>query len=41
MKLLKILSLLAMPLAMAQQSTRFIYQATLTPDSTNMEKKQS
>ncbi|WP_028121010.1 GLPGLI family protein [Epilithonimonas tenax] len=39
MKLLKILSLLAMPLAMAQQSTRFIYQATLTPDSTNMEKK--
>lgn len=39
MKLLKILSLLAMPLVMAQQSTRFIYQATLTPDSTNVDKK--
>lgn len=39
MKLLKILSLLAMPFVMAQQSTRFIYQATLTPDSTNVEKK--
>ena len=39
MKLLKILSLLAMPLVMAQQSTRFVYQVTLTPDSTNVEKK--
>lgn len=28
-----------MPLVMAQQSTRFVYQATLTPDSTNVEKK--
>ena len=39
MKLLKILSLLAMPLVMAQQTTRFIYQVTATPDSTNVEKK--
>ncbi|WP_379967922.1 GLPGLI family protein [Epilithonimonas sp. UC225_85] len=39
MKLLRIFSLLAMPFVMAQQSTRFIYQATLTPDSTNTEKK--
>lgn len=39
MKILKILSLLAMPVVMAQQSTRFVYQATLTPDSTNVEKK--
>lgn len=39
MKFLKILSLFAMPLVMAQQSTRFVYQATLTPDSTNVEKK--
>jgi len=39
MKILKILSLLAMPLVMAQQSTRFVYQVTLTPDSTNVEKK--
>jgi GLPGLI family protein len=39
MKFLKILSLLAMPFVTAQQSTRFIYQATLTPDSTNVEKK--
>lgn len=39
MKLLKILSVLAMPLVMAQQSTRFIYQVTATPDSTNVEKK--
>ncbi len=28
-----------MPLVMAQQSTRFIYQVTTTPDSTNAEKK--
>ena len=28
-----------MPLVMAQQSTRFVYQVTLTPDSTNVEKK--
>ncbi|OJX31190.1 MAG: GLPGLI family protein [Chryseobacterium sp. 36-9] len=39
MKLLKILSVLAMPMLMAQQSTRFVYQVTLTPDSTNTEKK--
>lgn len=39
MKFFKILSLLAMPFIMAQQSTRFIYQATLLPDSTNVEKK--
>ncbi|MBO6200820.1 MAG: GLPGLI family protein [Chryseobacterium sp.] len=39
MKFLKILSFFAMPLVMAQQSTRFVYQATLTPDSTNVEKK--
>ena len=39
MKLLKLLSILAMPVVMAQQSTRFVYQATLTPDSTNVEKK--
>ncbi|SDE78656.1 GLPGLI family protein [Epilithonimonas hungarica] len=39
MKLIKLLSLLAMPLVMAQQSTRFIYQVTQTPDSTNTEKK--
>jgi len=39
MKLLKILSVLAMPLVMAQQSTRFVYQVTLSPDSTNVEKK--
>lgn len=39
MKFLKILSLFVMPLVMAQQSTRFVYQATLTPDSTNVEKK--
>lgn len=28
-----------MPLVMAQQSTRFVYQVTMTPDSTNVEKK--
>lgn len=28
-----------MPLVMAQQSTRFVYQVTLSPDSTNVEKK--
>ena len=28
-----------MPLLMAQQNTRFVYQATLSPDSTNVEKK--
>ncbi|WP_333850763.1 GLPGLI family protein [Epilithonimonas sp.] len=39
MKLLKILSVLAMPLVMAQQNTRFVYQVTLSPDSTNVEKK--
>lgn len=39
MKFLKLLSIFAMPLVMAQQSTRFVYQATLTPDSTNVEKK--
>ena len=39
MKLLKILSVCAMPLLMAQQNTRFVYQATLSPDSTNVEKK--
>lgn len=39
MKFIKILSLLAMPLVMAQQSTRFVYQVSLTPDSTNVEKK--
>lgn len=39
MKILKILTLFAMPIVMAQQSTRFVYQATLTPDSTNVEKK--
>ncbi|MPS74356.1 MAG: GLPGLI family protein [Chryseobacterium sp.] len=39
MKLIKLLSLLAMPLVIAQQSTRFIYQVTQTPDSTNTEKK--
>ena len=39
MRFLKIFSILAMPLVMAQQSTRFVYQATLTPDSTNVEKK--
>lgn len=39
MKILKIISLLAMPLAMAQQSTRFVYQVTATPDSTSAEKK--
>ncbi|UQB67714.1 GLPGLI family protein [Epilithonimonas zeae] len=39
MKLLKILSVLAMPFVMAQQNTRFVYQVTLSPDSTNVEKK--
>ena len=39
MKFFKILSLFAMPFVMAQQGTRFVYQATLTPDSTNVEKK--
>lgn len=39
MKLLKILSVLVMPLVMAQQNTRFVYQVTLSPDSTNVEKK--
>ena len=28
-----------MPLVLAQQSTRFVYQVTATPDSTNVEKK--
>lgn len=39
MRFLKMFSILAMPFMMAQQSTRFVYQATLTPDSTNVEKK--
>lgn len=39
MKIIKLLSLLAMPLVIAQQSTRFVYQVTQTPDSTNVEKK--
>lgn len=39
MKLIKLLSILSVPLLMAQQGTRFIYQVSLTPDSTNVEKK--
>ncbi|WP_312767380.1 GLPGLI family protein [Epilithonimonas sp.] len=39
MKLIKLLCLLATPLVIAQQGTRFIYQVTLSPDSTNVEKK--
>ena len=39
MKLIKLLSLFAMPLLMAQQSTRFVYQVTATPDSTSTDKK--
>lgn len=39
MKILKILTILAMPFLMAQQSTRFVYQVSMTPDSTNAEKK--
>lgn len=41
MKILKILSLLAMPMLMAQQSTRFVYQVTTTPDSTNTDSRKS
>ncbi|PZU91144.1 MAG: GLPGLI family protein [Chryseobacterium sp.] len=41
MKILKILSLLAMPFVMAQQSTRFIYQVTTTPDSTNVDSRKT
>lgn len=41
MKFLKILSLLAMPFVMAQQSTRFIYQVTTTPDSTNADSRKT
>jgi GLPGLI family protein len=39
MKILKILGVFAMQLLMAQQSTRFIYQVTTTPDSTNVESR--
>ncbi len=41
MKIVKILSLLAMPMLMAQQSTRFVYQVTTTPDSTNTDSRKS
>ncbi len=39
MKFLKLLAFISMPFLMAQQSTRFIYQVSMTPDSTNAEKK--
>lgn len=39
MKFIKLLAVLAMPFLMAQQSTRFVYQVSMTPDSTNTEKK--
>lgn len=39
MKLIKLLAVISMPFLMAQQSTRFIYQVSMTPDSTNVEKK--
>ena len=39
MKLIKLLSILSVPFLMAQQGTRFIYQVSLTPDSTKVEKK--
>jgi len=41
MKFLKIVSILTMPFMMAQQSTRFVYQVTTTPDSTNVESKKT
>ena len=39
MKIFKFIGILMMPFAMAQQSTRFVYQVSMTPDSTNTEKK--
>ncbi len=39
MKFLKLLAFISMPFLMAQQGTRFIYQVSMTPDSTNAEKK--
>ena len=41
MKLLKIIAILAAPLVMAQQGTRFVYQVVTTPDSTNVESKKT
>lgn len=41
MKLLKIFSLFAMPFMMAQQATRFVYQVSTTPDSTNIESRKT
>lgn len=35
MKIIKLLSLLAMPLIMAQQTTRFVYQVSIKTDSTD------
>ena len=39
MKLIKLLALISASFLMAQQSTRFIYQVSMTPDSTSTEKK--
>ena len=39
MKFLKLLAFISMPFLMAQQGTRFIYQVSMTLDSTNAEKK--
>lgn len=41
MKILKLLGIIAMPLLMAQQNTRFVYQVTTTPDSTNADSKKT
>lgn len=41
MKILKLFGIIAMPLVMAQQNTRFVYQVTTTPDSTNVDSKKT
>jgi len=41
MKLLKLISIFAMPFLMAQQSTRFVYQVTMKPDSANADSRKT